>query len=124
MSNQQSDQPDAPHDGPEPEAAAAGSGEADEDASSDAPAPETSAPTATTEDEEDATDAPGTGDTTPADPAVITDPPVLDSTGDDVVDAALEQFDRVTGEPLATHIEAAEKVQDTLQSRLADLGDG
>jgi hypothetical protein len=56
--------------------------------------------------------------------AVVLDHPTLDSTGDQVVDAVLEQFDRVTGEPLATHIEAAEKVQDTLQSRLSDLGDG
>jgi hypothetical protein len=56
--------------------------------------------------------------------AIVLDRPTLESTGDQVVDAVLEQFDRVTGQPLVTQIEAAERVQETLQSRLSDLGDG
>ncbi|HEX8972818.1 MAG: hypothetical protein ACXVYY_01790 [Oryzihumus sp.] len=40
-----------------------------------------------------------------------------------VVDAVLDEFDRVTGEPLDAHVEVGEKVHRTLQARLADLGD-
>ena len=49
--------------------------------------------------------------------------PSRPTTGDTVVDQALEEFDRVTGEPLDTHIEVGERVHSTLQGRLADIGD-
>jgi DNA polymerase-3 subunit gamma/tau len=49
--------------------------------------------------------------------------PSRPTTGDTVVDQALEEFDRVTGEPLDTHIEVGERVHRTLQGRLADIGD-
>lgn len=61
--------------------------------------------------------AAGSGLVTP--PAVATKEP----TGDVVVDAVLDEFDRVTGEPLDAHVEVGEKVHRTLQARLADLGD-
>ena len=61
--------------------------------------------------------AAGSGLVTP--PAVATKEP----TGDAVVDAVLDEFDRVTGEPLDAHVEVGEKVHRTLQARLADLGD-
>ncbi|MGN6635399.1 MAG: hypothetical protein ACTHJ6_08050 [Oryzihumus sp.] len=61
--------------------------------------------------------AAGSGLVTP--PAVATREP----TGDVVVDAVLDEFDRVTGEPLDAHVEVGEKVHRTLQARLADLGD-
>ena len=56
---------------------------------------------------------------------LVTPPPVAtrEPTGDVVVDGALEEFDRVTGEPLDAHVEVGEKVHRTLQARLADLGD-
>ena len=43
-------------------------------------------------------------------------------TGDDAVDAVLEQFDAVADEPLDTQIEVGERVHRVLQGRLTDLG--
>ena len=63
--------------------------------------------------------------TTGREGGLVTPPPVAtrEPTGDVVVDAVLEEFDRVTGEPLDAHVEVGEKVHRTLQARLADLGD-
>lgn len=48
--------------------------------------------------------------------------PAREPTGDAAVDEALEEFDRVTGAPLDTHIEVAGHVHQKLQNRLTDLG--
>ena len=56
------------------------------------------------------------GTTVPADAAAVT--------GDHQIDAALARLDRVSEEPLAVHIEAAEQAHEVLQGRLSDLGGG
>ena len=45
-------------------------------------------------------------------------------TGDDAVDAVLEELDAVTDEPLDRQIEVGERVHRVLQGRLTDLGQG
>lgn len=50
--------------------------------------------------------------------AVPTAPP----TGDPAIDAALRELDVATGEPLAQHIVAGERVHQVLQGRLSNLG--
>ncbi|MGZ4751377.1 MAG: hypothetical protein ACXVYU_09905 [Oryzihumus sp.] len=72
-----------------------------------------------------ATAGAGAGAGAAADSGLVTPPAVAtrEPTGDVVVDAVLDEFDRVTGEPLDAHVEVGEKVHRTLQARLADLGD-
>jgi hypothetical protein len=44
------------------------------------------------------------------------------TTGDAVVDRALDDLDNVSGQPLDRHIEVGQQVHRTLQARLADIG--
>lgn len=51
------------------------------------------------------------------------DPPTRPSIGDPLVDEALDRLDQAMTQPLARHVEAAERVHADLGARLADLGD-
>lgn len=66
---------------------------------------------------------PFVGEHAPGPEAIVLDLPVRETTGDPVVDEVLQQFDRVTGAPLDTHIEVGERVHQSLHGRLSDIGD-
>lgn len=53
----------------------------------------------------------------------MSDEPGPERTGDDAVDAALEELDGLADQPLDAHVRAAERVHQRLQTRLSDLGD-